>query len=653
MIVGDSGNPNSPITLSPVWSSENSEERYLKKRNQWYHLVFWVYGSSASKQMMFRIGELNQGSANPFYYSTTSLDIHQSSSTSITVTQNDLTTSTKLYIGGFPAVGVFSANTNFGGCGQLKNVVFMPHYQPSDTSDANILYNHMFEIDKATPQKIHAYNFRIKNVPALNLIKECDVPSLVQLNMQSTDNAYSQKGIQFGYGDYYECVNNNMVPTGDVVFTLKFYFSEVPSEEINLFSMIYQQHKNFFSTGLENGKLPVHFKLIKLGLFLCPDSKLKLYHMGLPQKLSYQYNTNTGYTVAIVAKLIPDTFYSGPLEGNRLFIVYVDGVRSESFTLKGNFGVFNDSVNNTLRNHYFYMGDYTSRSINRHNYAFVTPNPLNNFGPPSSERLFTSPIIFMQDLLIYENATLTAETGLLPSNCLLGVPGTEECIKCASGYSLTPKYACTLKSSLASYIVHSNNYDLTIECGDGLFFNTALNFCQNCPSGCAFCNSITDCVIKTTGCISNCAQCYQNGTCLSCNSGYALNSGTNACTQCIISSGTNPCYSCDASAPLVCHRCFDGFFLNNGTNGCDSCSAVLSIKFSSVKHARSRRMSAHPALAVIQINTSQVPLALPYPLECSYGSRSPSLGTAFLHVQPARLLRFQNVPPATQTISQC
>lgn len=574
MIVGDSGNPNSPITLTPAWSTENSEGKFLKKRDQWYHLFFWVSGTSASKQMMFRIGEINQATPSPFYLSTTTIDIAESSPTSITVTQNDLTTATKLYIGGFPSIGVFAANTNYGGCGFLKNLVFLPNYQPSDTSDANILQNHMFEIDMAAPGKINAYNFRTKNIPALNLVKECDVPSLVQLNMQSTDNTYSKKGIQFGYGDYYECVNTQMVPTGDVVFTFKFYFSEAPTEDFNIFSMLYKQDKSFFSTGMENGKLPVYFKLIKLGIFLCPDGKLKLYHIGLPYKMSYQYNVNIGYTVAIVAKKIPDTFYAGPLETKRLFIVYIDGVRSETFTFSGNFGAFDDLAKNTQRNHYFYMGDYTSRSINKYNYAFVTPNPLNNFGPLSTEREFTSPILFMQDLVIYENSTLTTETSLLPSNCLIGVPGTDECIKCISGYSLTPKYICILKSGLASYIVQSNNYDLTIECGDGLFFNTVLNFCQNCPSGCAICNSITDCIVKTTGCISNCAQCYQNSTCLACSNGYALNSGTNTCTQCIISSGSNPCYSCDAAAPLVCFRCFDQFFLNNGTNGCDACSSV-------------------------------------------------------------------------------
>ena len=393
--------------------------------------------------------------------------------------------------------------------------------------------------------------------------------------MQATDNTYSKKGIQFGYGDYYECVNSRMVPTEDLVVSFKFFVSELPTEELNIFSMLYKSSKNFVSGSVPNGKLPVHYKLVKLGFFLDTDGKIKVYHMGLPKKMSKVYSVNTGYSVAILVKKYPDTFFTGPIGNRRFFVVYVDGVKSETFTLQGDFGAFYDLAQATLRNHYFYMGDYTTRSINRHNYAFVTPNPLNSFGPNSTEREFTSPILFIQDLVIYENATLTLEPNLLPTNCMIGAPGTGECLKCATNYALTSKFACSLKSSLPTYTVYSNNYDLTIECGDGLFFNTVLNFCQNCPTGCAICSSITSCTVKTTGCNANCAQCDPSGNCLTCNTGYALNTGTNTCIQCQVSSGTNPCFSCDYTAPLVCLQCYSSFFLNNGTMGCDPCSAVI------------------------------------------------------------------------------
>jgi hypothetical protein len=575
MIVGDSGNPTTPTTLSPAWSTENTEDKYVMKRNQWYHLFMWVTGSSTSKTLNFRIGQLADTATATFYETGTTFTILESNPAGITVNQDDFLTTTKLYIGGYPVIGAFPVNPGWGGCGQMQNIVFMPQYTPLDVSDANILYNHMFEFSTNTPAKLHNYHFRIKNLLALDLINECDVPSLVQLNMQATDNTYSKKGIQFGYGDYYECVSSRMVPTEDLVVNFKFFFSQTPTDEFSIFSMLYKSSKNFISGSVPNGKLPVNYKLVKLGFFLDTDGKIKVYHMGLPKKLSTVFAVNTGYTVSISVKKYPDTFYTGPLGNRRLFIVYVDGVKTETFTLMGDFGVFYDVNQATLRNHYFYMGDYTTRSINRYNYAFLTPNPLNAFGPNSTERSFKTPILYLQDLIIYENATLTIEQTLLPTNCKIGVPGSGECIKCAANYALTSKFTCSLKSSLPTYTVFADNYDLTIECGDGLFFNTFLNFCQNCPTGCAICDSITSCSIKTTGCPSNCAQCDPSNVCTKCSTGYALNTGTNTCVQCQVSSGTNPCYSCDISDPLTCLQCYSSFFLNNGTLGCDPCSAVI------------------------------------------------------------------------------
>lgn len=580
MIVGDSGNPNTPTTLVPSWSTENSETSFVAKRNQWYQLFFWVTGSTTSKQLVFRIGEFRDTATTTFYETTTTLMIAESSPAAISINQNDLPTTTKLYIGGFPAIGTFPINSGWGGCGQIRNIVFMPGYTPSDTADANILYNHMFELETATPAKLHNYHFRIKNLPALDLINECDVPSLVQLNMQATDNTYSKKGIQFGYGDYYECVNSRMAPTEDLVVTFKFFFSELPSDEFNIFSMLYKSSKNFVSEVVPNGKLPVYYNLIKLGFFMGNDGALIVYHMGLSKKLTTIFTINKGYTVSILIKKYPDTFYTGPLGNRRLFIVYIDGVRKDTFSLLGDFGAFYDVSQATSSNHYFYMGDFNTRSINRYNYAFVTPNPLNSFGPNSTEREFVTPILFMQDLLIYENATLTIEPNLLPTNCMIGVPGSNECLQCKVGYALTSKFVCSQKSSLPTYAVLSNNYDLLIECGDGLFFNTILNFCQNCPAGCAICSSITSCTVKTTGCPTNCAKCDSSNVCLTCNSGYALNPTTKACIQCQVSSGTNPCFACDYSAPLDCLQCYSSFFLNNGTMGCDPCSAVNKFKFS-------------------------------------------------------------------------
>ena len=483
-----------------------------------------------------------------------------------------------IYIGGFPAKATFAANAEYGGCGLIRDITFMPNYKPALTSDdTSIILNHMIEQTTYSPTKIFDYFFRIKNVNSLNLVTECNVPSAIQIKMKDTNNDYIKKGIQFGYGDYYECVNNNMVPSGDLVFSFKFYVTSLPETDMNLVSLVYKTPTNLYSGSVPNGKLPVWFNLIKLGFFLGSDGLIKMYHMGLPHKLTQVFSVDTGYTITITLKKLYSSFYVAPLDVKRLVVVYINGVKSEEFVLEYNFGAFKD-VSGTLsilQNNFLYIGDYSTRSIDRYNYAFKTPNPLNSFGPSNSERTFSSTFLNMQDIIIFENATVSLESGLIPSNCLIGVPGASYCFLCVANYALDSAFSCQLKSSLASYIVFSNNYDLMIECGLGLFYNTELFICQNCPSDCAVCSSITSCSVKKQGCtVTQCSTCDSSNVCLTCNDGYVLDPGLNQCKECIIASGSNHCFSCTSIDTLTCLTCFDSYYYNTGSSSCEPCDST-------------------------------------------------------------------------------
>ena len=543
--------------------------------------MMWTSGGSASKKLSFRIAYLDKTAGSIFYQAGVQVNV-VSSASDLDVPQGDIgAAATKgIYIGGYPAVSAQLANSDYGGCGIIRDVSFMPNYTPTQTASASLLIlNHMFERGTKASNNIFKYFFRIKNVNALNLVQECNVPDLIQLKMKDTNNGFIKKGIQFGYGDYYECVNSNMVQTGDLVVSFKFYVSQLPSTEINLISLVYKSPSNFYSNAVPNGKLPVWFNLIKLGAFLGNDGKIRVFHMGLSFKLSHTYAVDTGYTVTLVIKKVLDGFGTGALEIDRLFIVFVNEVKSEEFIMQGDFSAMND-VSDLLdikQNHHFYLGDFTSHSIDRYNYAFVTPNPLNSFGPSNSERTFSSTFLNMQDIVIFEHATATTEAGLLGMNCKIGIAGQGFCLLCASGYALDSNFNCQLMTALPTYIVFSNNYDLMIECGVGLFFNTVLQICQNCPSDCAVCNSITDCVMKKLGCTTaNCIRCDKSNVCHQCDSGYVLDTTANQCLKCQISSGTNPCYSCLKTNLFDCLTCFEGYYFNTGTSSCEACETVSS-----------------------------------------------------------------------------
>jgi hypothetical protein len=493
----------------------------------------------------------------------------------LVIGSDPLPSDTQLRIGGFPLVGAIPANPEYGGCGELSHVTLLLDYTPSDTSDANILRNHMFEFASVLPTKITNYSFRIKNFDALPVVAECDIPASLVLSFKATNNEFMQRGLPLGYGDYLDCVNTKLTPTGDLVLSFKFYFTQVPSADFNLVSMLYKHIKNFQQSASNevNGRLPVYFHFVKFGVFLTSARQLKIIHMGLMRVVTGVLNTDTGYTVSVVLKRHEDTFFTGPLLYKRFISVYVNGLLVESFTMLADFGVFKDASNSSKeKNNYFYVGDFMLNSINRYNYIFQTTNPLNSFGPYSTtERSFSSPILYVHDLAVFEDATLSSEPNLLTSNCMLGVPGASECLVCQLNYALTTTNTCTLKSSLPTFSIYLTKFDALIECGTGLFYNDFLSICQICTTDCAVCTSSTNCLIKKQGCgVTNCATCTPSLTCLTCNVGFALNTVTNTCLACLILN----CDVCPVGTLGTCTTCKTGFFFNSGSNLCDPCDPV-------------------------------------------------------------------------------
>ena len=576
----------------------NTDNLMRDFRTRWFPLIMWVSDSSSPPRTLnIRLGDLSQGAPTNFYDTPASVVMYTAIPTPpVTLTQNDLAINmAAFYFGGNPLLTATTlpnipANTNFGGCSIFKNVVFLPNYNPTAPGplaiSADVIIDHLFENANTYPIRIKNYFFRIKAVPLLDLIIDCDIPSSVQTQMSSSNNLYIVNGIQLGYGDYYECVNNNMVSVGDVVLSFRLAFSQLPTTDVNIVTMSAKSLASLvplLPTTATNTLLPVWFNFIKLGCFLTSAGKIKIYSMGMDHTLPTTFAVNQGYAVTLVAKKYDDDFYAGVLASKTLFMVYINGVLTETFVMLGNMRAFYDvSGSGAERNNFFYIGDFMTNSINRYNYVFLTPNPLNNFGPSNSEKTFTAPFMNLQDIVVYENATVSREPNLLPPNCLLGVPSLSQCLVCLNTYVLTSKYQCTLKSALPSYAVISNFYDLQIECGDGLFFNTGLNICQYCTSDCQQCTGIgsTSCQIyqycptcSVQTCSSNCATCTNSGLCLTCMSGFALNTISATSANCVTCNVPN-CQICSSASVNTCLQCVTGRFINSGTGSCDPCSAV-------------------------------------------------------------------------------
>ena len=112
-------------------------------------------------------------------------------------------------------------------------------------------------------------------------------------------------------------------------------------------------------------------------------------------------------------------------------------------------------------------------------------------------------------------------------------------------------------------------------CTPQYFFNNNSNSCISCQSNCINCTDPSICTSCSSGyylnnitclaCSSNCAQCNST-SCITCSSGYGLNSQG----QCITCNVPN-CLSC--SSNNVCSQCSSGLTLNLASNTC-GCSAA-------------------------------------------------------------------------------
>jgi hypothetical protein len=574
MVKGETAPITQETDHAPVLLAETTQADFAKRRDYWQFILVWSSLSGTVRTWNYRIGEYTDAPTANFFETATTMTI-TSQESGLVIGSDPLPTDTQLRFGGFPLVGAIPANTEYGGCGEIRHVTLMLNYLPNDITDPNILMNHMFEFSNNLPSKIANYIFRIKNFDVLDVVAECDIPSSLVLSFKATNNEFMQKGLPLGYGDYLDCVNSKLTPTGDLVLSFKFYFTEAPSADFNLVSMLYKHIKNFqqSATNEINGRLPVYFHFVKFGVFLTPARQLKIIHMGLARVVTGVLTIDTGYTVSVVLKKHEDPFLTGPLLNRRFITVYVNGVKIESFTMLADLGVFKDSSNSAKeKNNYFYVGDFLINSLNRYNYIFLNANPLNSFGTYSTtERGFSTPIIFLHDLTVFEDASLTKEVNLLTPNCLLGLPGTLECLVCQTNYALTITNTCTLKTSLPSFSIYLTKFDALVECGTGLFYNDFLGICQICTTDCAVCTSATNCLVKKQGCgVTNCATCTPALVCLTCNAGYALNTGTNACLACLILN----CNSCPVGTLTTCTACNSGFFFNTGSNLCDPCDPV-------------------------------------------------------------------------------
>ena len=172
----------------------------------------------------------------------------------------------------------------------------------------------------------------------------------------------------------------------------------------------------------------------------------------------------------------------------------------------------------------------------------------------TNERSFASPVMEIHDLQAFHNTTATKIPNLLELNCALGMAGFKDCLVCNPGYGLDTNYRCNLKTSLPSYTLYMRNHDLYMECGFGLFYETTLNFCQNCPLGCVECTTLNTCQVVSLGCPSNCKKCSSPGfVCQECNSGFTLN-GVGICVAC----NKVNCVKCPASNLNTCTKCVNG-----------------------------------------------------------------------------------------------
>lgn len=109
-------------------------------------------------------------------------------------------------------------------------------------------------------------------------------------------------------------------------------------------------------------------------------------------------------------------------------------------------------------------------------------------------------------------------------------------------YFINSTKKCQICSQTLTGCVFCTNTSTCLSCGSGYFMNSS-NLCSPCTS------------------LTGCLVCKNSNTCLFCDTGYYFNNYQ--CSTCDIISG---CYSCISST--VCTSCVGGYTLNTNS-GCD------------------------------------------------------------------------------------
>ncbi|KAL4488465.1 hypothetical protein ABPG72_013033 [Tetrahymena utriculariae] len=169
------------------------------------------------------------------------------------------------------------------------------------------------------------------------------------------------------------------------------------------------------------------------------------------------------------------------------------------------------------------------------------------------------------------------------------------CIACSQFcLSCTSRYFCTACKPLRfmKILPNLNQQTCVVDCGSFYLSDETDYTCKSCLQGCETCSiTVSNCqtciqrYYNSDGrvcnqCLSKCLECSQIGVCTSCANGFYLqnNSCQNTCLQGFSDSSKNLCVDCHPTCvtcqgPLAtdCLTCISGYYLNSTTNICQIC----------------------------------------------------------------------------------
>lgn len=297
------------------------------------------------------------------------------------------------------------------------------------------------------------------------------------------NNAYFQRGIQVGLGDFIECVgwdkrwdensqgysnsfrigrkegqvqsqnHREFGMLGDFIMHFKFtlrtnFVSSLVADKLDYYDVAgfwVSSREGTVNTGEQNKGGITDRLLQRLGVRVTRTLGIELVIMGREYPLAgLTLTQGTGYALTLGFLEIEDGQGTGPLRFRRLVHIYLNEVlqTSLSFITDMDFAPLFDTKNAAF-SHHFFIGDLISRGFNRFNFVGQFPHPMAGKAQVNTdERIFASPIIEIHDLLAYQNTTVTKIPQLLQPNCLLGVAGFRDCLLCNNLYVLDTDYRC-------------------------------------------------------------------------------------------------------------------------------------------------------------------------------------------------------------------